>query len=134
MGRFSAGISALAMSAGTATLILPPARAIARRLLPAPGEGPSRERRERGHFDIYLYGVHPTDRERDLIARVTGDKDPGYGSTAKMLAESALCLARDTLDCRGGFWTPASAMGEILIERLQSNAGLTFSLESDLPA
>ena len=101
------------------------------RFVPAPGEGPSKEEREAGFFDIRLLGEHPDDRGKSLRARVTGDRDPGYGSTAKMLGESAVCLARDELSVGGGFWTPASAMGEPLIERLQARAGLSFSIETD---
>ena len=63
-----------------------------------------------------------------LRARVVGDRDPGYGSTSKMLSESALCLAVDGLEMRGGFWTPASAMGQALMDRLTANAGLTIEL------
>ncbi|MEJ2153581.1 MAG: saccharopine dehydrogenase, partial [Gemmatimonadota bacterium] len=61
-------------------------------------------------------------------ARVTGDRDPGYGSTSKMIAESAVCLAKNDLPVKGGFWTPASAMGDALLKRLVDNAGLTFDL------
>jgi len=129
-GRAKASLTAMAMKAGMASLAVSPLRAVAKRFLPAPGEGPSREQQARGFFDIYLYGAHPEDREKDLIARVTGDRDPGYGSTSKMLAESAVCLARDDLNCGGGFWTPASAMGRVLIERLEASAGLSFTLEN----
>nr|WP_066053512.1 saccharopine dehydrogenase NADP-binding domain-containing protein [Halioglobus sp. HI00S01] len=132
-GAVTSKLAGLAMTAGTASLAIAPLRAIARRFLPAPGEGPSKEQREKGFFDIYLYGVHPTDRSADMVARVTGDRDPGYGSTSKMLAEAAICLARDDLDCEGGFWTPASAMGSVLIQRLQESAGLTFERVADVP-
>lgn len=132
-GAVGARLAALGMTAGTLSLAVPPLRAIARRFLPAPGEGPSREQREKGFFDIYLYGVHPDDHDKNMIVRVTGDRDPGYGSTSKMLAEAAVCLSRDDLECAGGFWTPASSMGATLIERLQDSAGLTFSVETDLP-
>lgn len=132
-GAVGARLTALGMTAGTFSLAVPPLRALAKRFLPAPGEGPSAEQREKGFFDIYLYGVHPHDRDNDLIARVTGDRDPGYGSTSKMLAEAAVCLSRDELDCEGGFWTPASAMGDTLIERLVDSAGLTFTVETELP-
>ena len=71
------------------------------------------------------------DPAKSLRARVTGDRDPGYGSTAKMLGEAAVCLAKDPLDVGGGFWTPASAMGEPLLKRLEERAGLSFSIESD---
>ena len=63
-----------------------------------------------------------------LQARVTGDRDPGYGSTSKMLAESAVCLAKDPRSTGGGIWTPASAMGPILRKRLVKNAGLRFDI------
>jgi short subunit dehydrogenase-like uncharacterized protein len=101
---------------------------IVKRLIPAPGQGPSRQQRERGYFDLRLFGR--TASGKILQARVTGDRDPGYGSTSKMLAESALCLAGDPLEVAGGFWTPATAMGQPLMERLISNSGLTFELVS----
>ena len=59
---------------------------------------------------------------------MTGDRDPGYGSTAKMLAEAAFCLVEDDEDdAAGGFWTPSTAFGDRLVERLEDYAGLTFS-------
>ena len=127
-GGLVSRLAAAAMTAGTAAMVIPPLRAVAKRFLPSPGEGPSKEVREKGYFDIRLYGIHPEDRSKNMQAKVTGDRDPGYGSTSKMLAEAAVCLARNDLDCGGGFWTPASAMGEQLIERLQANAGLEFSI------
>jgi len=97
--------------------------------LPQPGEGPTREQRERGYFDLKLFAAHPSDSTKDLRARVRGDRDPGYGSTSKMLGESAVCLAKDPLGVGGGFFTPASAMGDALLERLPANAGVTFEIE-----
>ena len=101
---------------------------IVRRMLPTPGQGPSRQQRENGFFDLRLFGK--TANGEVLRSRVTGDRDPGYGSTSKMLSESALCLALDGLETGGGFWTPASAMGQALKDRLTANAGLTFELVS----
>jgi len=99
---------------------------VVERLIPQPGEGPDREQRENGFFNLQLIG---TLSNGDLIrARVTGDRDPGYGSTSKMLSESAICLAQDELSVEGGFWTPVSAMGEALLQRLTGNAGLSFSI------
>ncbi len=98
--------------------------------LPKPGEGPSPEAQRNGYFHIELLARHPQDRKLDLRADVRGDRDPGYGSTAKMLAECAVCLAQDDLTVGGGFWTPASAMGDALLERLPANAGVTFELKS----
>jgi short subunit dehydrogenase-like uncharacterized protein len=98
--------------------------------LPSPGEGPSKEAREAGYFDIRLLACHPQDEIKNLYGRVTGDRDPGYGSTSKMLAESAVCLAHDDLTSKPGILTPAAAMGEALLLRLQKNAGLDFSIES----
>ena len=60
--------------------------------------------------------------------KITGDMDPGYGSTSKMLAEAAVCLARDKPQVGGGLWTPAAALGEQLRQRLVDNAGLTFEV------
>src|SRR5207248_8690362 len=59
-------------------------------------------------------------------AVVTGDRDPGYGSTSKMIAESALCLVCD-VQGEGGTWTPGALMGPALRKRLKERAGLTFS-------
>jgi short subunit dehydrogenase-like uncharacterized protein len=55
--------------------------------------------------------------------------DPGYGSTSKMITESAICLVKESADLAGGIYTPASSMGERLIKRLEANAGLTFKIE-----
>lgn len=100
-------------------------------LLPKPGEGPSKEKRETGFYKLYLIGK---DKEGNSIrVKVTGDRDPGYGSTCKMIGEAAVCLLRDIGedDLPGGFWTPATAMGHKLIERLTANAGLTFEVDEE---
>ena len=93
--------------------------------LPQPGEGPSKESREQGNYDVLFFADFD---EGSIEARVTGDMDPGYGSTSKMIAESALCLIQDCEDLSGGMYTPAPAMGEKLIKRLTKNAGLTFEI------
>ena len=93
--------------------------------LPQPGEGPSKESREQGNYDVLFFADFD---EGSIEARVTGDMDPGYGSTSKMIAESALCLIQDCEDLSGGMYTPAPAMGEKLIKRLSKNAGLTFDI------
>jgi len=67
--------------------------------------------------------------KRTIRAGVTGDMDPGYGSTSKMIAESAVCLLQNPQVASGGIWTPAAAMGALLIDRLRRNAGLTFEIE-----
>lgn len=125
---------AVGVAAGTGGLALAasvgPLRGVLARILPAPGEGPSAEARRKGGFDLRLHARSPDDPARSLRARVTGDRDPGYGSTAKMLAESAVCLAADALAVGGGFWTPAAAMGDALRARLESHAGLSFALEA----
>jgi short subunit dehydrogenase-like uncharacterized protein len=92
-----------------------------------PGEGPSKEERENGYYDVLFAGSN--DKGDSLRVSVKGDKDPGYGSTSKMIAESAVCLVKNPDAASGGIWTPASAMGSLLIERLQDNAGLTFQVE-----
>ena len=97
---------------------------------PKPGEGPSKEERETGFYDVMFVG-DTIDGNR-IIAGVTGDKDPGYGSTSKMITECALCLALDIdhAETGGGVYTTAPAMGMALIHRLTKNAGLTFTIES----
>ncbi|MBT0587471.1 saccharopine dehydrogenase family protein [Alteromonas oceanisediminis] len=108
---------------------LPPTRwLLENTVLPKPGEGPSKEEQRNGFFDFRLFGSTP--QKQHIVVKVTGDRDPGYGSTAKMLSEAAVCLAHDTEmnDVEGGFLTPASAFGETLIKRLEQNAGLTFSV------
>ena len=93
---------------------------------PEPGEGPSKESRENGNYDVLFCA----DLGNETIkASVSGDMDPGYGSTSKMITESAVCLVKDCKDLPGGIYTPASSMGKKLINRLKENAGLTFNIE-----
>jgi short subunit dehydrogenase-like uncharacterized protein len=96
-------------------------------VLPKPGEGPDQAARDEGYFQLQLLGIHPDRASSNLRLRIRGDKDPGYGSTAKMLGESAVCLAQDSLASDGGVLTPAVAMGDALIDRLDARAGVTFS-------
>ncbi len=105
---------------------LPPTRwGLEKFVLPKPGEGPSPESQANGFFDLRYLGFGDGTRVR---TKVTGDRDPGYGSTAKMLAQAALCIAFDVPKNGGGFWTPATLMGDVLIERLVKHAGMTFEL------
>lgn len=92
-----------------------------------PGEGPNHGERESGYYEI-LFRAEALPGGESMKLVVTGDRDPGYGSTSKMIAESALCLLRDVAG-PGGIWTPASAMGDALVARLEANAGLTFKPE-----
>lgn len=101
--------------------------ALMREDAPKPGEGPTVEERANGHYDIVFLGQMPDGRA--ICASVADDADPGYGSTSKMVAESALCLFRDRPDTPGGIWTPASALGLALAARLERHAGLTFQIE-----
>ena len=95
---------------------------------PKPGEGPSKEERENGLYDLLFVGI--TEGGRQVRVAVRGDRDPGYGSTSKMIAECAICLLRDTPEVLGGIWTPGAAMGDRLIKRLVDHAGLTFDVEA----
>jgi short subunit dehydrogenase-like uncharacterized protein len=95
---------------------------------PKPGEGPSKEERENGLYDLLFVAI-AADGKQVRIA-VKGDRDPGYGSTSKMIAECAVCLLRDAPEVPGGIWTPGAAMGGRLIKRLVDNAGLTFEVEA----
>lgn len=90
---------------------------------PKPGEGPSAAEREAGHYDVLFAAIEPDGGRADAV--VTGDRDPGYGSTSKMIAETALCLIGG--EQRGGVWTPGALLGTALRDRLQAKAGLTFT-------
>jgi short subunit dehydrogenase-like uncharacterized protein len=94
---------------------------------PQPGEGPSKQERETGFYDVLFVGIAADGRQVRVAVR--GDRDPGYGSTSKMIAECAICLEHDLPDLAGGIWTPGSAMGSRLIQRLVDNAGLSFDVE-----
>ena len=95
--------------------------------LPKPGQGPNKMQREKGFYNLIMHGF--TDDGDKISIKITGDSDPGYGSTSKMLAESAVCLALDSLNIGGGFWTPASSMGNKLLARLSKNAGIKFEIQ-----
>ncbi|MDZ7833477.1 MAG: saccharopine dehydrogenase NADP-binding domain-containing protein [Desulfobacterales bacterium] len=128
-GRFRAASLAGVLGAFMAGSAFGPSRALMKKtILPEPGEGPSPEKQEKGFYKLLLIGKDDAGNRLDV--NVTGDQDPGYGSTRKMLGESAVCLLKEISkqDVKGGFWTPATAMGEPLIRRLTENAGLTFEV------
>jgi short subunit dehydrogenase-like uncharacterized protein len=111
-------------------LAIGPTRALIRRFaLPKPGEGPNQRQRESGHYELIFVGQ--TADGKKLRAVVKGDRDPGYGSTCKLITETALCLATETdrTMAPGGVWTPGAAMGLTLVGRLQERAGLSFAIE-----
>jgi short subunit dehydrogenase-like uncharacterized protein len=121
-----AGGSRLAMG----LMAFGPTRAVLRLFLPKPGEGPTLAQREAGSYNVSLSGE--TADGRQLRAVVTGDKDPGYGSTSRMIGEAGLCIAEDVSreQTPGGVWTAGAAMADALIARLEAQAGLRFSLEN----
>lgn len=128
-GGMAAKMAAGGMGLFAGALMAPPTRALLKAfVLPKPGDGPDKEARETGFFDIRFFGK--TDDGDVVRVKVTGDKDPGYGSTSKMLGESAIVLAKDIskVAVPGGVMTTAPAMGGILIDRLIKNAGLTFEI------
>ena len=122
---------AAAMTAALGGLVMgasySPSRGLLQKfVLPEPGEGPDRELQKEGFFNLTQIGILPDGTV--LRTRITGDQDPGYGSTSKMLSECAVCLGKDPIDVGGGVWTPASVMARPLLKRLTENAGLTFEL------
>ena len=120
----NAGLAGLAVA-----LALPPARwLLENTIVPASGEGPSAEAQEQGFYDLRFWGK--TADGQTIRVKVTGDRDPGYGSTAKLLGQAGISLAQDFPKSAktGGFWTPAAMFGEVLIERLVNYAGLTFEV------
>ncbi len=103
-----------------------PTQWILQRFLPKAGSGPTPSQQKNGFYDLRYLGK--THSGKPLKAKVFGDADPGYGSTAKMVSEAAICLVETPQSISGGFWTPSSLFGQKLIDRLQKNAGLTFEI------
>ncbi|PCM45789.1 saccharopine dehydrogenase family protein [Marinobacter sp. ANT_B65] len=126
-GRLKAyGITAMLAGFFTASAIRP-SRWLIEKIVPQPGEGPNPDAQKAGFYDLRFVGR--TSDGRTMITKVTGDADPGYGSTSKMLGEAGMCLAFDIpADHPGGFWTPASVLGDKLMERLTGKSGLTFEV------
>ena len=94
---------------------------------PKPGEGPTKDERENGFYDLLFVGIDKSGAQ--VRAAVYGQKDPGYGSTSMILAETAICLLQQGDDVPGGVWLPGAALGQTLIDRLQVHAGLSFTEE-----
>jgi len=98
-------------------------------VLPKPGQGPNKDQRKAGFYNLRFYIT--LEDESNVFAKVVGDMDPGYGSTSKMLGESAVCLAKDILPDSSGVLTPSIAMGDAILDRLQKNAGLSFNYKTN---
>jgi len=129
VGRASAIGIAAGLAAFTGAVAIKPTRELLQRfVLPKPGEGPTPAQQEAGFYDLRFFGT-TTDGDK-LQVKVTGDRDPGYGSTCKILGEMAQCLALDVSkeEKAGGFWTPSTFGGDKLVARLIEHAGLTFSV------
>lgn len=127
-GRMKASLMSAALRLFVIVAAITPLRKLfLQPLLPKPGEGPSREERDSGYFNLLMIGE--LDDGAVMRLRIKGDRDPGYGSTSRMLAETAVCLAKDRVEVGGGMWTPAAALGDKLLLRLVRNAGLSFELE-----
>ncbi len=92
-----------------------------------PGDGPSKEERDNGSYDLMFTGL--SEGGERMIVGVKGDRDPGYGSTSKMITECAMCLLNEAADAPGGVLTPAPVFGGHIIDRLQAHAGLSFAVE-----
>ena len=128
-GRATATAIAAGLGSFAVAASIPPLRAALERfVLPAPGEGPSPEKQKKGFYDLRFVGL--THDGRTIRVKVTGQGDPGYGSTSQILGQAAAMLALDVPRSRvpGGFWTPATIFGDKLIERLTKHAGLRFEV------
>ena len=108
-----------------AALAIGPLRRLIATRLPQPGEGPSLSERENGFFEFFIQAHHPEDASKDVRLQVKGKRDPGYGATSRMLAQAGLSLAFDDLAVEGGIWTPASGLGDYLVDRL-TTVDITF--------
>lgn len=127
-GAVVAGAVTGGLAASMGLLALGPTRRLLTRyVIPKPGTGPSPTAQEQGYWDLRFFGA--TADGRTIRTRVTGDRDPGYGSTAKMFGEAAAALVDlGSSELPGGFWTPASALGDALVERLEAHAGVRFDV------
>ena len=121
--NMSWGLSAFMVLAA----IKPTRWVLERFILLKPGQGPTEEEQLKGHYDMRFMGIHENGQK--IVTKVTGDRDPGYGSTAKMLGQAAVCLSKiSKQEKEGGFWTPASIYGERFIQALTEHSGLTFEV------
>lgn len=132
-GRLAAAGLVAGLGAFMVGIALSPTRGLLERfVLPKPGEGPSPEAQLAGRYDLRFFGR--TEQGQTLRVKVTGDRDPGYGSTGKMLGQAAASLALDhfkdgaKVGRGGGFWTPATMFDERFIDRLTKHAGLRFEV------
>lgn len=120
----SAGAAAFFLGA-----VIKPSRWVFKKIIfPKSGDGPSTEQQRQGYYDLHFFGT--TEDGDSVHTRITGDRDPGYGSTSKILGQAAASLAFDLnkKDKLGGFWTPATLFDDRLINRLESSSGLSFKV------
>lgn len=129
LGWLKAKSEALAFAGMIGATAIPPTRSLMQKyVLPKPGEGPDAETRKSGEWGAVLVGKLPDGST--MYARLLGEGDPGTESTSRMIVEAALCLAEDAdrIPVGGGSWTPSSALGQLLLDRVVAHAGLTFEL------
>ena len=134
-GALAAGGIAAGLALGTAAMSVRPLRSgLQRFVFPDTGDGPSQEDIENGHFTIRVIGRGTTSNGPFTVeCEISAEQDPGYGATAKMLGESAMCLllGETAESLSGGILTPASGIGDPLAERLRG-VGMTVKVgESD---
>jgi short subunit dehydrogenase-like uncharacterized protein len=104
-------------------------------MLPGSGDGPNAEQRSKGMFEIQFIGTAETEPYDDALrvrGTVKGFRDPGYGDTCRMVAESALSIVKSLNELpgrEGGILTPATAFGNVLLERLTRNGGMVFEVQ-----
>ncbi|GLQ31951.1 saccharopine dehydrogenase family protein [Litoribrevibacter albus] len=128
-GRLMANAIVAGLAGFLVGAALPPTRWLLERfVLPKPGEGPSPEEQVNGYFDLRFVGKN--DNGQEIKVKVTGQGDPGYGSTSKMLGQAAACLSLDISkeDKAGGFWTPSTILGDKLLTRLTEKSDMTFEV------
>ncbi|PCJ43070.1 MAG: saccharopine dehydrogenase [Moraxellaceae bacterium] len=134
-GYLSAATSVAGISGFFLGVLFPPSRFLLERyVLPKPGSGPTPEEQVSGYYDLRFFGTTPSGES--ILTKVTGQGDPGYGSTSKLLGQAAACLAldlhqdQDKIEKKGGFWTPATVLGDLLISRLVAHADIKFEVLS----
>jgi short subunit dehydrogenase-like uncharacterized protein len=130
-GLLSGGRRAATLAAGTGALMVTaafaPTRWLLEKVLPKPGEGPSKAERDNGSYELLFSGKSD---EHALQLRFTAKGDPGYASTAKIVSEVAIALLGEPVKAgKGGFHTPASLLGDQLSSALQRHAEIKIRIE-----
>ncbi|BGP12726.1 hypothetical protein JCM10213_008864 [Rhodosporidiobolus nylandii] len=131
--KVGALLASVALYVGFLLILLPPARWLLKRYGPKSGDGPSKEDQKSGWFEVETI-AKSWNGSWESRCKMRGEGDPGYSATALLISSCALSLLKDhdrlpSLARQGGFLTPATALGPVLVERLEKTGKFTFEVE-----